>query len=372
MDFTSFSTVEELYGLIEKIDPVSYAKNRNYVSGSVTRLSPYISRGAISTSTVLESVIRRGYTFEQSEMLVKELAWRDYFQRVWQTKDIDADIKNEQSDVKHHQTPKAIIAANTGILAMDQAIKDFYRTGYLHNHLRMYIASVVCNIAGSHWKNPAAWMYYHLLDGDWGSNACSWQWVSGSNSNKKYYANQDNINKYTGVQQKNTFLDVGYEAFPLTHIPDALIETAFFTATTHLPETTLVCPDKNKPTFIYNYYNLDSSWRSGEEGNRVLLLEPDIFKRYPISEPCMAFALKLATLISDIKVFSGSFESLKSDYGLTNFVFREHPLNAHYTGKMDSREWMAEAITGYYPSFFSYWKKAEKSLRKKFELYDDK
>ena len=51
-------------------------------------------------------------------------------------------------------------------------------------------------------------MYYHLLDGDWASNALSWQWVAGSNANKKYYANQDNINKYFNSSQKQTFLDV--------------------------------------------------------------------------------------------------------------------------------------------------------------------
>ena len=54
----------------------------------------------------------------------------------------------------------------------------------------MYIASIICNTAKCHWKIPAKWFYYHLKDGDWGSNALSWQWVCGTNSGKKYYANQ--------------------------------------------------------------------------------------------------------------------------------------------------------------------------------------
>ena len=81
----------------------------------------------------------------------------------------------------------------------------------MHNHLRMYVASIVCNVAQSHWINPARWMYYYLLDADWASNSLSWQWVAGSNSNKKYFANQDNINKYCLTTQKGTFLDLDYQ-----------------------------------------------------------------------------------------------------------------------------------------------------------------
>ena len=71
----------------------------------------------------------------------------------------------------------------------------------------MYIASIVCNIAKSHWKLPSKWFYYYLLDGDLASNNLSWQWVCGANSSKKYYANQENINKFCFTKQKNTFLD---------------------------------------------------------------------------------------------------------------------------------------------------------------------
>ena len=109
---------------------------------------------------------------------------------------INQDIKHEQKPISNHSISKAIIDANTGIYAIDNGIQEFYKTGYLHNHLRMYIAAIACNMGKSHWKAPAQWMYYHLLDADWASNALSWQWVAGSNANKKYVANQDNINKF--------------------------------------------------------------------------------------------------------------------------------------------------------------------------------
>ena len=78
---------------IEEIDPIKYGHSRNYIDGAVTYLSPYISRGVISTKQVFESVIRKGYQLEQIESFVKELCWRDYFQRVGQVKNLNEDIK---------------------------------------------------------------------------------------------------------------------------------------------------------------------------------------------------------------------------------------------------------------------------------------
>ena len=133
---------------------------------------------------------------------------------------------------------KPFYRAQTGIEALDQALLEFYDTGYVHNHMRMYLASVACNIGQSHWKVPAQWMYYHLLDADWASNALSWQWVAGSNSHKKYYANQQNINRYFFSEQKNTFLDVPYEQFEHMEIPEVLAETEVPEWQTPLPEKT--------------------------------------------------------------------------------------------------------------------------------------
>jgi len=88
----------------------------------------------------------------------------------------------------------------------------------------MYTAMLACNIACSHWSLPAKWMYYHLLDGDLASNTLSWQWVAGSFSSKKYYANQENINKYSGRNQQQSYLSFDYDAITKMPIPIALQE----------------------------------------------------------------------------------------------------------------------------------------------------
>lgn len=349
---------------IDKIDPIQYAKTRNYVDGDVSYLSPYISRGVISTQQVLERVLAKGYKLDQIESFVKELCWRDYFQRVQQVRDVNECIKQAQQNVAHHQIPSAIIAANTGIEGIDQSIKTLYQSGYMHNHCRMYTASVVCNMAQSYWLQAARWMYYYLLDGDWASNACSWQWVAASNSNKKYYANQENINKYTRTQQSNTFLDLPYEAFEQLPIPDVLLPTELPELKTELPQNVPITINVALPTFIYNYYNLDPQWHAEEAGNRILLLEPQFFEQYPSSKNGVDFMLGLANNIPDIQIFVGSFDELRQQFELSKIFYKEHPFNTDYVGQEDPRDWITENVTGYFPSFFAYWKKVEKQLNK--------
>ena len=378
---------------IEAIDPIAYGQSRNYIDGAVTYLSPYISRGVISTKQVLDSVMSRGYKLYQIESFVKELCWRDYFQRVGQEKNLSLPIKQAQTNVAHTQIPLAMLQANTGIEGIDQAIKQLYETGYMHNHARMYTASVVCNIAKSDWLMPAQWMYYHLLDGDWASNACSWQWVAAANSGKKYYANQENINKYTRTAQQGTFLDNSYEALATMEIPSELKTIAPFTAQT--PDQLLAYQKKsllfhtnktqdytlnqtqntspNTPIYIYNYYNLDPLWHKDQPGQRILLLEPDFFHQYPISDKCVKFMMQLAAQIPNLQIFYGSFASLLQMLEQTNptheslinsIRYKEHPLNIGYQGICEPRDWIALTVQGYYPSFFAYWKAVKRVLDK--------
>ncbi|MDX1956961.1 MAG: FAD-binding domain-containing protein [Leptospiraceae bacterium] len=349
---------------LNKIDPIKYGSSRNYIDGSVTYLSPYISRGVISTRQVLKNVLSRGYTISKIESFVKELCWRDYFQRVAQVKNINEPIKQEQTPVFNYEISSKVIHANIGIDGLDNAIQQLFETGYMHNHCRMYIASLVCNIAKSHWFHASQWMYYHLLDGDFASNACSWQWVSGANSNKKYYASQENINKYTYTNQSNTFLDKSYEEIEVMQIPKELLETEKFIFTLDLPENKNIQLNPELPTFIYNYYNLDPHWHKEKESNRILLLEPEFFNKYPVNKKCIDFLLELSKNIDGIQIYTGSFSSLVQEYKLTNIYYKEHPLNTHYSGNKEERDWLVEEVKGYYPSFFSYWNKIEKNIKK--------
>lgn len=357
---TDFNSILER---INQIDPVAYGKSRNYLNGAVTYLSPYVSRGVISTKQILDTILSKGYKVREIESFVKELCWRDYFQRVGQHKDLNEDIRFPQSGFTNHGIPTAVLQGQTGIEAIDQAIQVLYETGYMHNHARMYTASVVCNIAKSYWKNPSQWMYYHLLDGDWASNACSWQWVAAANSSKKYFANQENINKYSGTNQRGSFLDKSYEELETMGVPDVLYGSGVFQVNYSLPQIADIEVNPNLPTFIYNYYNLDPLWHQHEEGNRILLLEPDFFNQYPVSEHCIDFVLALSKNIPNIQVHVGSFQSLISLCGKSQIHFKEHPLNKHYMGIEQPRDWISPEVDAYFPSFFAYWKQVEKRLR---------
>jgi deoxyribodipyrimidine photo-lyase len=349
---------------IDAIDPIAYGKTRNFIDGAVSYLSPYISRGVISTQQIMRSVLERGYGPNQIEKFLQELAWRDYWQQTWKAVGtaINRDLRHEQTGVVHRQMPSAILSGTTGIEAIDLAIQDLYETGYMHNHLRMYTASMACNLAGSHWNLPARWMYYHLLDGDWASNALSWQWVAGTNSSKKYYANQENVNKYCYTNQTGSFLDIPYSDFDHWAIPDELSQIESPKFHTSLPEVSPLQVDAQKPTLIYNYYNLDPKWQENLDANRILLLEPSFFEQFPISPKCMDFALGLAKNIQSLQVFVGEFEDLKNALGHSSIHFKEHPTNEHYEGIEDSRDWMF-SVEGHYPSFFAFWKKGKKELK---------
>ncbi len=357
------ASYNEIVQRIGSIDPIKYGKTRNFTDGAVSYLSPYISRGVISTKQVLAQVLNRGYQPAAIEKFIQELAWRDYWQQIWIAKgnSINIDLKQIQNPISNSEISKAIVEGGTGIEAIDDAISNFYQTGYLHNHVRMYIASIACNTAQSHWKLPAQWMFYHLLDADWASNALSWQWVAGSNSHKKYYANQENINKYCHTNQKNTFLDVPYSAFDTLEIPNVLKDTAPLNLETPLPSSDPIHTEKTRPTLLYNFYNLDALWKKDISANRILLLEPSHFKNYPVSQKTIDFVLAISKNIPNIQVYVGEFDDLVKFYSLTNILFKEHPLNKHYIGTEEPREWMF-GVSGYYPSFFAYWKKCRKEL----------
>lgn len=357
----------ELNAIQEKINqirPAEYAKTRNFSWGAVTRLSPYISRGVLNLRDLAAHAKSVNQASASTLKLLQELGWREYWQRCWQVKGdaILQDLKQPQQGVMHQATPIAILQGNTGIEAVDAEIHALKDSGYMHNHARMYTAAIACNVAQSHWQNPAMWMYYHLLDGDLASNHLSWQWVAGSNAAKKYWCNQENINRYFGTHQTQTFLDLPYEILPLQGIPSCLTQTQIFSGFTNLPQTPTIKLDPHLPTLVYNSYQLDPFWFRDEKANRVLLLEPDHFSQYPVSEKVLNFIVSLSQNIPDIQIFTGSFDALKSQIPDGQIHFREHPTTRHYQGIQHERIWLAPDVKGYFPSFFAWWKKAERSI----------
>lgn len=364
-DMQAFPTdIDSILRRVDAIDPVGYARSRNFIDGAVTRLSPYISRGVISTRFVMRRMMELGHRPYRMQKFLQELAWRDYFQQVAMARPelLDTDLRRPQPRGERRGVPKALVEGNTRIEGVDAAIRELLETGYMHNHCRMYTAALACNLGRCHWRVPADWMYYHLLDADFASNTCSWQWVSGAFSGKLYFADQANVNRYCHTEQRGTFLDRSYAELEEMDVPEVLRATTDFQELTPLPPT----PDpeiaQGRPVLIYNLYNLDPSWRREDDAERILLLEPSHFRRLPVSPRTLEFVLALAANIPGIRVFSGEFETLRSLAPGSTLHFREHPLFRHYQGVCDPREWMFPDITGYHTSFFAFWKKAERRL----------
>jgi deoxyribodipyrimidine photo-lyase len=349
---------------IKNIDPIRYGKTRNYIDGDVTFLSPYISRGVISTKEILEITFNRGFSPKEIEKFIQELVWREYWQEIWWSKgeSIDEDLRHLQIDVLYKGMPKSVLAAETGVTGIDQGIESLYHSGYMHNHIRMYTASLICNIGKRQWYIPAKWMYFHLLDGDWASNALSWQWVAGSNSDKKYYANQENINRFCHTKQTDTFLDRSYEELAQMSCPDQFIADANLELKTELPPRNDIQIDSTIPTVLYTSYNLDPNWLQDVKANRVLILEPSHFEKYPVSQKVLDFIMALSQNISGIQVFVGEYKELVERYSPGEIYFKNHPFTRYFKGIGTDFDKIMP-ISGDFSSFFKYWNKGKKSVQ---------
>lgn len=345
---------------IESINPIKYAKTRNFLDGDVTRLSPYLTHGVITTKQAVDTVLRR-YTRTQSKKLIQELAWREFFQsvQVAQQNAIWSDLRFPQSEVVHHGIPINLSEANTRLTTIDSEIANLIETGYIHNHSRMWIASIVTNYAKYHWKQPSQWMYYHLLDGDLASNTLSWQWVAGSFSSKKYLFNQENLNIYSNTQQPQTFIDVPYDQLDTVDISKDW-ESSEFKLSTDLSSIPALPDNFNfNNTLIYHPWMLDPVWKNESGQERVLLFDTTHFQQYPISPKRIDFILSLACNIPNLKVYKTDVTQIDLSESITLY----HPNISSWGCNFEYADVMfPELRDTYFKNFFSFWKKAEKLL----------
>jgi deoxyribodipyrimidine photo-lyase len=398
MNLTYASILEQ----VKAYQPGKYPTTRNYTNGAVTNWSPYISRGLLSPVLVMEQ-LKTKYNKQEWIGFMQQMAWREYFQRVWQFKGnlILEDLKSSQSKVVLAALPNPISAGKTGIQALDNAIQRLYEDGMMHNHVRMYISMLHSNIFKAAWLPGAKWMYANLLDHDPAANFLSWQWVAGTFSSKQYIANQENINKYTSTKQVGTFLDTEYEylqtsifddsdtiqPYHLVNWSDPLDQKFEIDTATILKNIEKKNQSKifdinqalpNTAYCIHNSFNLDPLWHADEEVNRILLLEPNHFEQFPVTEKVLQFVIDLATTnIPGLQIYIGNFEDLlqhietcinndkniDSEKSNASIYFKEHPTTQHYRGIEETRDWLFPEVNGYFPSFFGYWKKCERYLK---------
>lgn len=182
---------------LQSFDASLYAATRNHLSGNVSRLSPYLRHGVIALREVLVFV-RTRFAANRLYKFVQELAWRDYWQRVY------AEVGDGIWADRERSKTGAVYAAelpdelgHTGLACMDGFVRDLEETGYLHNHARMWLASYLIHWRRTAWQAGARWFLRHLVDGDPAANNLSWQWVASTFSAKPYVFNRENLERYT-------------------------------------------------------------------------------------------------------------------------------------------------------------------------------
>ena len=189
---------------LKQIKPKRYAKTRNYIDGDVTYLSPYIRYGVLSLAEVRDYVLENVENKNDAGKLVNELGWRDYWQRKYE--EIGDGIWENQERYKtgffdeqyREEFPEDVDKSETGMVCIDSFSRELRETGYLHNHVRMYMAAYIVHWRRVKWQAGARWFLTHLLDGDPASNNLSWQWVASTFSHKPYIFNRSNLEKFTG------------------------------------------------------------------------------------------------------------------------------------------------------------------------------
>jgi len=188
-----------------------YAGTRNYDYGALRRsnvsaLSPWVRHRLVTEEDILSRVLA-AHSLGAADKFVQEVFWRTYFKgwleqrpSVWVS--YQHDLLDALNRLEQHPDLRAnykdAVSGRTGIDCFDHWVRELETTGYLHNHARMWFASIWIFTLRLPWQLGADFFLRHLLDGHPASNTLSWRWVAGLHTKgKTYLARPDNIAKYT-------------------------------------------------------------------------------------------------------------------------------------------------------------------------------
>ena len=190
---------------------VHYASQRNYDYGptnrnSVSALSPWIKHRLITQEEVLTQTLAH-HSLSASMKFVQEVFWRSYFKgwmeqhpSVWHSylNSLETALEALERDKLRKTDYDEAIAGRTGIDCFDHWCDELKETGYLHNHARMWFASIWIFTLRLPWELGADFFLNHLIDGDAAANTLSWRWVGGLHTKgKSYLARPSNIAQFT-------------------------------------------------------------------------------------------------------------------------------------------------------------------------------
>jgi len=194
-----------------------YSKLRNFDFGpdkrsNISCLSPYITHGVISEEEVIKKSLSK-FSFSKNEKFIQEVLWRIYWKgwlelrpNVWT--DYLIELKKIKEDYNSNQNYLNAIEGKTKIECFNQWVRELKENNYLHNHTRMWFASIWIFTLELPWQLGAEFFMQNLFDGDAASNTLGWRWVAGIQTQGKHYlASEWNIKKFTNNRFNNIKLN---------------------------------------------------------------------------------------------------------------------------------------------------------------------
>ncbi len=208
--------IEKLNHFIEN-SLIDYSKLRNFDLGperrsNVSCLSPYITHGIVSEKEIIKKSLDK-FSFAKNEKFIQEVLWRTYWKgwlelrpNVWN--DYLIELKKIREDFKDNKDYLNAIEGKTNIECFDYWVNELKENNYLHNHTRMWFASIWIFTLELPWQLGAEFFMQHLYDGDAASNTLGWRWVAGIQTQGKHYlASEWNIKKFTNNRFQNIKLN---------------------------------------------------------------------------------------------------------------------------------------------------------------------
>ena len=290
--------VDQLNNFIEQ-NLTDYSKLRNFDFGpdnrsNISCLSPYITHGIINELEVIDKSLKK-FSFAKNEKFIQEVLWRVYWKgwlelrpNVWSDYLIELDkVKDE---FKNNQNYLDAIEGKTNVDCFNQWVTELEENNYLHNHTRMWFASIWIFTLELPWQLGAEFFMQHLYDGDAASNTLGWRWVAGVQTQGKHYlASEWNINKFTNNRFKN--IKLSENAKPISSDKTYFITNKNFENSEIYEDKTLLIFENNM-TFEFSDFKENKF-------KKILLVSNNTNRTIKLSEKVLKFK---ANLLEDQKI----------------------------------------------------------------------
>jgi hypothetical protein len=290
--------VDQLNNFIEQ-NLTDYSKLRNFDFGPSNRsniscLSPYITHGVINELEVIDKSLKK-FSFAKNEKFIQEVLWRVYWKgwlelrpNVWL--DYLTELEKIKNEFKNNQNYLDAIEGKTNIDCFNQWVIELKENNYLHNHTRMWFASIWIFTLELPWQLGAEFFMQHLYDGDTASNTLGWRWVAGVQTQGKHYlASEWNINKFTNNRFKNIKLNENAKPISNDKIY-SVINKSFKNSEISENKTLLIF--ENNMTFEFSDFK-------EHKFKKILLVSNNTDRAIKLSEKVMKFK---ANLLEDQKI----------------------------------------------------------------------